>query len=106
MKTILIATAIVSLAAVARADSAADWTKHCARCHAADGTGKTKIGEKLGLKDYTTAEGQKFSDDEALDAILKGIKDDAGKARMPSYSEKLSPDEAKALVAFVRTLKK
>ncbi len=88
------------------ADAATNWTKMCARCHSKDGSGKAPAGKKLGVKDYTTAEGQKFTDDEALKAILEGTKNAAGKETMPAYKEKMSEDEAKELVTFVRGLKK
>ena len=29
------------------------WNSKCAICHGVDGSGKTKIGKKLMLKDYT-----------------------------------------------------
>lgn len=105
-RLLLVTLASLSVPALALADAQANWTKLCARCHAADGSGSTKVGKKLGVKDYTTAEGQKFTDEEALKAIVEGVKDDAGKEKMPGYSEKLSEDDSKALVAFVRGLKK
>lgn len=94
-------------ASFASADVKANWTKHCGRCHAADGSGNTKIGKKQGLKDYTSAADQaKFTDDEALKAIVEGVKGDDGKEKMQGYKEKLSEDEAKELVAYIRTMKK
>jgi len=40
-----------------------------------------------------------------LKAIKEGAKDSAGKETMKPFAEKLSDDEAKALVAYVRSLK-
>lgn len=91
---------------VLAADAKTNWSKMCARCHSADGSGKAPAGKKLGVKDYTTAEGQKFTDEEALTAIVDGVKNAAGKETMPAYKEKMTEAEAKELVAFVRTLKK
>lgn len=91
---------------VLAADAKTNWTKLCARCHSPDGSGKAPAGKKLGVKDYTTAEGQSFTDEEALKAILEGTKNEAGKETMPAYNEKMSEDDAKALVAHVRSLKK
>lgn len=88
------------------ADAATNWTKMCARCHSKDGSGQAPAGKKLGVKDYRTAEGQKFTDEEALKAILEGTKNAAGKETMPAYKEKMSEDDAKALVTFVRSLEK
>lgn len=91
---------------VLAADAKTNWTKMCARCHSPDGSGKAPAGKKLGVRDYTTAEGQSFTDEEALAAILEGTKNAAGKETMPAYKEKMSEDEARELVTFVRSLKK
>ncbi len=87
------------------ADAAALWNQHCASCHGKDGSGKTTMGKKLGVKDYSTAEGQSFSDADAAKAIKEGVKD-GGKEKMKAYKDKLSDDDVKALVAYVRGLKK
>lgn len=89
------------------ADAPANWTKHCAKCHAADGSGSTKMGKKLQLKDYTKQAVQaKLTDAELLKATVDGVVDEAGKERMPAYKEKLSDQEAKDLVAYIRTMVK
>ena len=46
-----------------------------------------------------------FTDAEAATAIKDGIKE-GGKTKMTAFGSKLSDDEIKALVAYVRTLKK
>lgn len=46
-----------------------------------------------------------FTDAQATDAIKNGIKEN-GKTKMKAFGAKLSEDEVKALVAYVRTLKK
>ncbi len=104
----LLAAASLALATSAGAASAKEnWDLHCAKCHAADGSGATKIGARLKLKDYTKAEAQaSFTDAEALAAIKDGVKDAAGKFTMNPYSEKLSAEEMQELVPFVRGLKK
>jgi len=87
------------------ADAKAIWTKDCAKCHGADGTGKTKMGEKLEIKDYTDAKVQeKMKDEEMAKAIKEGVKE-GGKTRMKAFGD-LSDEEVKALVAYVRSLKK
>ena len=88
------------------ADVPENWTKECAKCHGKDGKGDTTMGKKLKVKDYTDAAVQaKMTDEEMTKSIKGGIKDDAGKTRMKAY-DKLSDDEVKALVAYVRSLKK
>lgn len=81
------------------------YDKDCAKCHGADGAGKTKMGEKLGAKDYTDAKVQeKMKDAEMVKAIKEGVKED-GKTKMKAFSD-LTDDEVKALVAHIRAFKK
>jgi len=93
-------------ASLAAADVKENWEKHCTKCHGADGAGKTKMGEKLAIKDYTKADVQaKMKDEEMLKAIKEGIKD-GGKTKMKGFADVLSDEEIKALVKHVRSLKK
>jgi cytochrome c553 len=109
MKKIIILAAILGCAAAVTA-SAADakdiWKEKCAKCHGEDGKGQTKMGQKLGIKDYTDAKVQAgFKDEEAVKAIKEGINDKEGKTVMKAI-EGLSDDEVKSLVAYVRAFKK
>ena len=105
--TLLVGSALALAGTASAATAQENWDLHCAKCHAADGSGSTKIGQKLKLKDYSKAENQAlFTDAQALAAIRDGVKDAAGKMTMNPYSEKLSAEEMQALVPFVRTLKK
>ncbi|MGH8092407.1 MAG: c-type cytochrome [Chthoniobacterales bacterium] len=110
MKTIVIIVAASLFAGSAISARAADakenWTKHCAQCHGPDGQANTKMGMKLQAKDLTSPKVQaSFTDAQAATAIKDGIKEN-GKAKMIAFGSKLSDDEIKALVAYVRTLKK
>ena len=106
-------TIIISIAALAAAivtASAADvkenWEKGCAKCHGPDGKGQTKMGQKLGIKDYTDTKVQsEFKDDEAFKAVKEGLKDKDGKILMKP-AEGLSDDDIKALIVHVRSFKK
>jgi len=109
MKKIVLLAAVFGLAAAltARADdAAANWTSMCAKCHGADGKGQTKVGQRLGCKDFTDAAVQAdMKDDAAFNALRNGLKSDDGKTLMKPF-DALSDDQIKALVAYVRTLKK
>jgi len=107
-KTLIITALLAGVAAwnVAGADAKENWDKLCAKCHGKEGKGDTKMGQKLGIKDYTDAKVQaKIKDDEAFKAIKEGLKDKDGKTRMKPV-EGLSDDEIKALVQHIRSLKK
>ena len=106
----LIVLSIAAIALTASTASAADakeiWAKSCAKCHGEDGKGQTKMGQKLGIKDYTDAKVQEdLKDEAATKAIKEGLKDKEGKVLMKP-AEDLSDAEVKALVAYVRAFKK
>jgi cytochrome c553 len=109
MKKILILATVFGFAAVISAsagDVKENWDKMCAKCHGAEGKGDTKMGQKLGIKDYTDPKVQAdLKDDEAFKALKEGLKDSEGKTLMKPV-EGLSDDEIKALIAHVRALKK
>lgn len=109
MKTItsLIITLLVASAISGRAaDAKALWTANCTPCHGASGNGDTKMGKNLGAADLTDAKKQaSFTNAQATDAIKNGVKQN-GKTTMKAFGGKLSDDDIKALVAYVRTLKK
>lgn len=82
-----------------------NWENSCASCHGEDGKAQTKQGKKLKIRDYTDAKVQaELKDDAMLQAILDGVKE-GGKERMKGYKDELSEQEAKDLVAYIRTLK-
>ena len=100
--TLLVATAISGRAA----DAKALWAANCTPCHGASGNGDTKMGKTLGAMDLTSASKQSsFTDAQAMTAIKDGVKQN-GKTTMKAFGGKLSDDDIKALVAYVRTLKK
>lgn len=102
---IIAALAIPAVTAYA-ADAKASYDKDCAKCHGADGKGQTKMGQKLGAKDYSDAKVQaEMKDEAAFKAIKEGMKDKEGKTLMKP-AEGLSDADIKALVAHMRTFKK
>ena len=107
-KLLVLGIAVIAATAVtARAqDAKANYEKDCAKCHGADGKGDTKMGKKLGAKDYTDAKVQEeLKDDAALKAIKEGLKDKEGKSLMKP-AESLSDGDIKGLVAYLRKFKK
>ena len=92
----LLLTAALPLAAAA--DNAAVYKAKCAVCHGAEGDGQTPMGKKMNLRDLRAPEVQKQSNAE----LTKIIAD--GKGKMPGYKTKLTADEIKGLVAFMREL--
>jgi len=103
MKTListLVVSGILAVTPSASAQSAADLYKtKCQVCHGADGKGDTPAGKKLGAKDFHSPEVAKMSDQELFD-ITKN-----GKEKMPAYNNKLTDDQLKDLIKYVRSLK-
>jgi len=107
-KLLVLSIAVLAVAAWSvRADDAKTiYEKDCAKCHGADGKGQTKMGQKLGCKDYTDAKVQaELKDDAATKAIKEGLKDKDGKSLMKP-AEGLSDDDVKGLVGYIRAFKK
>lgn len=100
--SLFIATAMSSWAA----DAKALWAANCAQCHGPTGHADTKMGKTLNAKDLTDPKVQAaFTDAKATQSIKEGVKQN-GKTTMKAFGGKLTDDDIKALVAYVRTLKK
>lgn len=98
--TMLLASALSALAG----DAKETYAKDCAKCHGADGKGQTVMGKKLGAKDYTDPKVQEeLKDEAAIKAIKEGLEKDGKSVMKPS---EISDEDAKALVAYMRTFKK
>jgi len=109
MKRLLLVL-VAAIAAAALSASAADgkalYEKNCRKCHGPDGKGQTTMGKKYGAKDYTSAKVQdELKDEDAIKAVKKGYKDKDGKEVMKP-AEDMSDEDAKAVIAYLRTFKK
>ncbi len=69
----------------------------CSMCHGTDGK------KMAGTKQFASPDVQKMSDAELTAAITKGRQE---APKMPAYEGKLTADQIKSLVAYVRTFKK
>jgi cytochrome c553 len=112
MKTrmqLIIISAIAALACCASSyagDAKAAYEKDCAKCHGQDGKGDTKMGKKLGAKDYTDPKVQaELKDNAAFKATKEGLLDKDGKTLMKP-AEGLSDEDIKGLIAYMRSFKK
>ncbi|HZD07302.1 MAG TPA: cytochrome c [Candidatus Limnocylindrales bacterium] len=79
-------------------DSAALYKSKCQVCHGADGKGSA-AGQKMGAKDFHSPEVAKQSDAD----LAKVTKE--GKGKMPKYEGKLTDDQIKGLIKYIRSLK-
>ena len=89
------------LSAPTRADDgAATFKSKCTACHGADGSGNTAVGKSLKIPDLSSADVQKQTDEQLTGVITNG------KGAMPAYKDKMTADQIKELVAFIRQLAK
>jgi cytochrome c6 len=90
------------LAAPLRAqDAPALFKSKCAACHGPDGSGNVPMGKTLGVTDLKADAVQKQTDAQLTDSITNGKG-----AKMPAYKGKLTDDQIKGLVGFIRDLAK
>lgn len=82
------------------ADGAAVYKANCNTCHGPTGAGDTPAGKMMKAKPLGGADVQKLTDAELTTTITNG------KGKMPAFGKKLSADDIKAVVTFVRTFKK
>lgn len=94
----MVACAIAT--AHAQTSGADTYKTKCQMCHAADGSGNTPAGKAMKTASFTSPDLLKATDAEMI-AVTK-----AGKGKMPAYSGKLSDDQIKCVIAYIRTLQK
>ena len=80
-------------------DAAALYRAKCASCHGADGKASA-IGKKMGAKDLQDPEAKKATEAQWIEVTTKG------KNKMPKYEGKLTVDQIKQLVAYMKDLSK
>ncbi len=102
----LIATLVAGAPLLFAADAKELFEKSCASCHGKDGKGETPAGKKLKAKDFTDAKGQaEMKDEQMIKAIKEGVKD-GDKTKMKGFGDKLTDEEIKQLIAYIRSFKK
>jgi mono/diheme cytochrome c family protein len=91
-----------SIAAPAFAQSAGSDTykAKCLMCHGADGLGATPAGKAMKAASFKDPALVKAPDAQLI-ATVK-----TGKNKMPAYAGKLTDDQIRAAVAYIRTLQK
>ncbi len=80
----------------------------CGSCHGKDGKAQTDKGKQMKMRDMSSEEFQKASDDDMKKTITEGFKKekDGVKQEMDSFKDELKPAEVDALIKMVREFKK
>ncbi len=102
LMVVMLVLAIVAIPVASwAADEGADlFAGKCAACHGKAGDAESAMAKKMNIKPLSSPEVQKKSDTDLTKVITKG------EGKMPAYEGKLSADQIKSLVAYIRTLKK
>lgn len=95
---VLLGFVMIARPALAADDAEALYKSKCQMCHGADGKGSA-AGQKMGVRDFHSPEVAKESDAE----MFKITKE--GKGKMPKQEGKLTDDQIKSLIAYIRKLK-
>jgi len=80
-------------------DAAAVYKAKCAMCHGPDGAG-TSTGKAMGAGDLRADTTQKKTDAQLIEATTNGQK------KMPAFKGKLTDEQIKDLVKYIRGLAK
>ena len=108
MEIIFVAVALMFGApAWAQNDAPKIFSTVCAECHGADGSGHTPKGEAGKIPDMRSDTVQKQSDADLAEMITNGKRSSRGlNYSMPSNKGKLTDQQIKQLVAYIRGLAK
>jgi mono/diheme cytochrome c family protein len=83
------------------ADPGADIYKtRCAMCHGDDGAASTPAGKAFKAAAFSDPAIVKIPDADRLAIVKKGMD------KMPAFGDKLTDDQIKAVLAYIRTLEK
>ena len=90
-----------AIAIPALAQSGADTYKSkCLMCHGVDGLAATNVGKAMKIPSFKDPAVVKSTDTQMFVTIKNG------KGKMQPFASKLSDDQIKSLVAYIRTLEK
>ncbi len=96
---LLLVTALVAgVSAVASAQGKEQYDANCRKCHGAAGVPAKAMQAKFSkLQAFDAAFFAKRSDDSLVAAIMNGTSTD-----MKAYKDKLTPEDAKAIAAYIK----
>jgi cbb3-type cytochrome c oxidase subunit III len=98
----VLATVLVAPPAPAAEDAAKVFARSCAPCHGKDGQ-PNAIFAKQGVRNFKDAAWQKATSDAEIEKIIREGKKGT---MMASFEKQFSPQEIKALAAYIRQLGK
>lgn len=105
-RRLLITVTLLAVSCVAPATPGRDlWMANCRSCHGEDGDGRTAMGKRFRIPDYTQPDAQAgLTDADIRSAITNGLKDEKGRRTMLAFGKRLTDAEIDTLVAYFRSL--
>ena len=97
---VAIVSVFLSVPALAQNSGADTYKAKCQMCHAADGSGSTPAGKSMKAVPFNSPDIVKASDADLIADTTNG------RGKMPAYKGKLTDDQIKEVVAYIRTLQK
>jgi len=98
--SVVLACTTATVSGYAAQPMASVYKANCAMCHGATGDANTPAGKNFKVPPFSSDAVLKESDADML-TIVKN-----GKGKMPAWHDKLTDDQQKDLVGFIRTLQK
>ncbi len=101
-RSLLVLAAAVSLAgsmSFAQSSGEATYKAKCQSCHGTSGTPNPGMAKMMGVKAFSDPDVKKLTAAEMIKATTDG------KGKMPSFKGKLTDDQIKDVVTYLRTLK-
>ena len=92
--------ALIAVPAVAQSSGADTYKAKCASCHGADGLATTSMGKVMKVLSFKDPKMIKASDAQFFASTKNGLN------KMPAYNGKLTDQQIKDVIAFIRTLQK
>jgi mono/diheme cytochrome c family protein len=97
---VILMAAFIAGPAFTQAPGADTYKAKCAMCHGADGLAATPMGKTMKILSFKDPAMLKASDAQFFASTKNG------KNKMPSYNGKLTDQQIKEVIAFIRTLQK
>lgn len=97
---VILLAALIAVPAFAQAPGADIYKTKCAMCHGADGLAATPMAKSMKVLSFKDPEMLKASDSRFFITTMNGV------GKMPGYKGKLTDQQIKDVIAFIRTLQK
>jgi cytochrome c6 len=91
---------VLAVPAFAQDSGAEIYKARCAMCHGEDGTANTPAGKVFKAASFAEPVIVKIPDVDRVAIVKKG------KDKMPPFGDKLTDDQIKSVLAYIRTLQK